>query len=697
MVADRTSDAIAHFIGLFGQKIEELRQREAYDTFKALRDDVELGPLHTVDAEVEQKFTLREAEIKPMPVPDSVEFRGELFTPLHSVSVPQDPVAPWTLEFTHAVPQVPLADGLRWTIGESEILRPDPVPLAPGSMITVVIQSVRLSDNDRLGEGTFRDPAQHAREMQELGALSLSVHAPGGFAPGEVPDTEAVSALAAALAAFAPAEAAGFETVLMRGDLMPLRLLNGHEAATLPAWDDLLPAHHRADSEDGGAAAAVAARDLPRGHSPDDMPDGHSLVTGGNLLVNEAHLSISLVDAPIIAVGGTWMSHDIISQVAAYRNHDTGTGASPAPGAVFQSVQVDTAASAATWQSGRDPEGAGPKWITMDVVKGDLYISSYVEQIIQLMDNDMFGLAVGAANSAFILGDNTLVNASALVTGGFAYDLILITGDFLQIDSIQQTLVLRDDDQIDIGPAAETVAASGGMVTDTGAAKAGAVQADKDVLIDGKPGPAAAPPATAVAGDEAHDSAADNLLMNQARLTTAGVDTQAELSASLAELLSDPDIGLREMQDRLMSDPALAGLEQARVLKIEGNLIQSNTVKQVIMASDNDDIGIAGAPAGMEVVAGSNALMNAATIAARGVDSQVMSETGYSELLIHQAGLIDEPELPQTPQTGLASEAVAFLMEDTKAGIAEKMADKFGPSTEHVAADAYDLMAGSVL
>ncbi|MGR3584747.1 MAG: hypothetical protein ACU0B8_10835, partial [Pseudooceanicola nanhaiensis] len=65
--------------------------------------------------------------------------------------------------------------------------------------------------------------------------------------------------------------------------------------------------------------------------------------------------------------------------------------------------------------------------------------------------------------------------------------------------------------------------------------------------------------------------------------------------------------------------------------------------------------------------------------------------------LIHQAGLIDEPELPQTPQTGLASEAVAFLMEDTKAGIAEKMADKFGPSTEHVAADAYDLMAGSVL
>ena len=185
--------------------------------------------------------------------------------------------------------------------------------------------------------------------------------------------------------------------------------------------------------------------------------------------------------------------------------------------------------------------------------------------------------------------------------------------------------------------------------------------------------------------------------MNQARLTTAGVDTQAELSASLAELLSDPDIGLREMQDRLMSDPALAGLEQARVLKIEGNLIQSNTVKQVIMASDNDDIGIAGAPAGMEVVAGSNALMNAATIAARGVDSEVMSETGYSERLIHQAGLIDEPELPQTPQTGLASEAVAFLMEDTKAGIDEKMADKFGPSAEHVAADAYDLMAGSVL
>jgi hypothetical protein len=164
------------------------------------------------------------------------------------------------------------------------------------------------------------------------------------------------------------------------------------------------------------------------------------------------------------------------------------------------------------------------------------------------------------------------------------------------------------------------------------------------------------------------------------------------MTASMADILASPSDDLDALREKLLNDPALAGLEQARVLKISGDLILSNTIKQTILASDRDDIRVDGAaPPGLDIVAGQNAMLNAAAISLWGVDSKVMSANeGYSDLLIHQARLVDEPGA-DTPDDALVTEAVAFLMDDIDATVAGKTADVAGKA-DLAAADAYDLM-----
>jgi hypothetical protein len=455
----------------------------------------------------------------------------------------------------------------------------------------------------------------------------------------------------------------------------------------VPDWNDLLPAYHQ-DKDD---TEGLAAWELPEGYRPDpDGPDGHSIVAGGNLLVNEAKIGLSYLDAPLIAVGGTWISLDIVSQVAVVSNQDAGVSVGDAGAtAVYQIVEVAAESKTAKWTTpGTAGADAPPMRISLEIVDGDLLVSNTIDQIIELLDNDAFASAILAANSAWILGANIVVNATSLVTAGFGYDLILIGGNFISIDTIHQTLVLLDDDVVTPGIAGAPATAS--FDTDRALATEGRAEAADGIAgLDRPPAPVeedagAAPTA---------DAAPDNLLVNKALLKTVGVDTAADLSESLAGILASPTDDLEALREKLLSDPALAGLEQARVLKINGDLILSNTINQTILASDRDDIHVEGqAPAGLDVVAGQNAMLNAAAISLWGVDSKVMTQTEvYSDLLIHQAGLVDEPASPEVTDPGLVNEAVAFLMDDIDATVTGKTADIEGKASL-ASVDSYDLL-----
>ena len=86
--------------------------------------------------------------------------------------------------------------------------------------------------------------------------------------------------------------------------------------------------------------------------------------------------------------------------------------------------------------------------------------------------------------------------------------------------------------------------------------------------------------------------------------------------------------------------------------------------EQVIVLADQDDVDLSGKHAAeTEIVAGSNALLNAANITKAGVDSVVMAGDGsYSDLLLHQASLLDLPDNEEIEE--LTNEAIAHLMEE---------------------------------
>ncbi|MCA0998068.1 hypothetical protein [Alloyangia pacifica] len=578
------------------------------------------------------------------------------------------------------------------------------------------------------------------------------------------------------------------------------QFVNGTRSDEAPEWTDLLPEYHRTEDASDSSDAGVAPRDLPQEAGVNrDFEDGHSLVTGGNQAVNEASISTAWVDAPVIAAGGTWIELDQIEQVAAVSNKDIGAQLDASQETtVTQIAEISETAAPITRQTEQiSGDGAAPKWLYLDRIDGDLIVSHHINQLIEAFDNDVFGVTIAASSSAFILGDNTLFNASHVLAVGLNYDQILVKGDFIEINAISQKLSLEDDDRIEglPEPKPDPVVAVPEAVPDTlpepvpeavpetpevtavpatpGAAVLGTVDGvpiEPDVLLvetetiserqvtEASAGTTSAPPdpqlapspreatsdapgtsiaeaATAamaeqmaeeldramdeaaeagvqledraetptaadiraeaehvpeeaeppeqedeppevadpdgsdtyaplaeVAADEAEAAPQGNMLLNEARIEKTGVDTSVEITETMSEIVAGMHDDMDILREKLLQDPALAGLEYARVLMVEGDLIQSRIVEQTTALTDNDDIRLPDAlPEEMELVIGQNALMNMASIDDIGIDSQVMAAEGaYSDLLIHQASLVDEP----VPESGdLLSEAVAFLAE----------------------------------
>jgi hypothetical protein len=260
-----------------------------------------------------------------------------------------------------------------------------------------------------------------------------------------------------------------------------------------------------------------------------------------------------------------------------------------------------------------------PSQIQIDWIQTDLIVSNFIQQTIDATDIDHIQTQINAATTLYTMGANQLVNVTDIVQLGSYYDLIMVGGDMVSVDMLYQTLVLVDD----------------------------------DVVTGGAPGPAGA--------------ADDNLLMNQASITTMGQDIDAAVQQNIANAMAHTAPDLTALEDALLNDPMFAGMEQMRVLKIDGDLLQLNIVDQVTMLADQDNVHLSGPHAAQtNVIAGSNALLNAASITKSGVDSTVMAANGsYSDLLLHQASLIDAPQT--NTGSDLANEAIAFLMDDPSA------------------------------
>ncbi|WP_170368777.1 type I secretion protein [Ruegeria arenilitoris] len=619
MSLDSITETIAHFIGTFQLTMEQAILRQQYEEFTALRRLAEVEGLEDpIRIVVKADLDLKPKDYDPLPYrfpepPADPQLPLPPAGPMLESSIQiGDPLAPGGF-----VPQseLPISVGPQFLM-----LQPQVVSDLIGSAVAYTFQTLVLRDNDTVGAGDFRDAAMLTAQAEAALDVAHSLHAMAvpSLAIPDYMTPEYLDTLVEQITTPMNGSVQGVTVHQFQGEDAEGIIVNGQHVSEAPVWSDLLPAYHQPEEAEENLVSQSYPAEWNQSEGPESH-EGHTVVNGGNLAINEVALNVGWVDAPFIAVGGQAISLTMISQVALVSDVDVGNTGSGAGTNVVQSAQIETEANPAPWLAGTSAVAGGagqPSFLTVDWIHGDLVVANFLKQVINATDIDHIQTEISASSTMYAMGGNQMVNVADIVQLGNYYDLIMIGGDMISVDMLFQTLVLMDDDLV-----------SGGLAGPAGGAN-------------------------------------ENLLMNQASVMTNGLDLQEALEENMAEAMTLNEMNMAALEDALLNDPMFAGMEQMRVLKIDGNLLQVNIIEQVTMLADQDDIFLSGPHgASTEVVAGSNAMLNAANINKLGVDSVVMAGQGaYSELLLHQASLIDLPENEIGPE--FANEAIAILMEE---------------------------------
>ncbi|WP_170351286.1 type I secretion protein [Ruegeria atlantica] len=617
MALDSITEQIAHFVGTFELTTEQARWRDFYEEFTALRKKAELEGLED-PARINVKANLKmdPGDYGPVPykfgpaqddVPPPTENSGLIDGADGS---PGPAVGPDAI-----LPED--APGFSSFVQMNIILEPEYITELIGSAVTYTVQKIHLIDNDVVGEGDFRDVEALMAQADALQSAALSLHAIStpSIHIQDYQSGEAVEQLIEQMQSPINLEIEGVTVHQFHGEDASGIIVNGEYVDEIPDFLELLPEHHKDDLEDEDAEDELAEA-LPAEWDQSEDPefeDGHSVVAGGNYAVNEVAVSVGWVDAPNIVVGGQAINLTAVSQVAVVSDVDQGAPGAQSDTHVVQSSNIATEANEASWVEHNVSDNPDQDPIVMiDWISGDLLVTNFIEQLIDATDIDHINTEISASSTAYTLGDNDMANVTNIIQLGSYYDVIIIGGDMVSIDVVNQTIVLLDNDVI-----------HGASPTD----------------------------------------AEDNLVMNQVSLTTEGEDTHEELSDNLASTVSLQEVDTDALEDALLNDPMFAGTEVVRVLKIEGDLLQINVIDQVTMLQDDDDVYVENSSGeGVSALGAGNALLNSANVTKMGIDSVVMAQEGeYSDVMLHQASLIDSPE---EENAELVNEAIAMLLED---------------------------------
>ncbi len=439
---------------------------------------------------------------------------------------------------------------------------------------------------------------------------------------------------------------------------------------------------------------------VPAGAGSDDAGDlGDEVVTGANLAVNEVAIAWQWLDAPVIVVKGDVVDLDVVVQHNLLRDRDTSnaeptaaaaadaaaspkapptpTSSTPASTTPASSLGTDPASAAAVAATSEpaapiakatpiaEPEpGAGPSeainaaritatstadddaatpgspaqpsTAVVKTVAGDVGLTNTVEQHSFVTDMDRTDVALSAAETTIGTGGNLTVNEAFFTEIGYRFDLIVVDGDMIKLDVVNQLNVLLDDDGIDA--------------------------------------PLGVPGAT---------TPQNNVVMNRADLSSHGVDTVTAMQDAFAAAAEQLREGASTLTPDVLADRLFAGKDMVAALHIQGDLMIANMIDQRTYLGDQDQVHLArdalAAPRGapVEVTTGANALLNAAKITEHGLDSVIMAGGDvYDDALIYQAGLIDTDEQPGAVDLpALANEAVAFLADGFTTPAAPDMAE----------------------
>ena len=654
MTLDKTSEIIAHFIGVFEQAEDGARLRDSAQGFDhSSRPDPSFDPLATIE------YLLRAPYENEGCYDGLSNFQfptnGAPFVPVASVLPLQTHGTMWLQsKISFAPDDFPSVKGGQVENGQSVIT----VSMTPGSTVVMGHQFNVLVDHDFLvGAGTmqFIAPEYFDAMLSSLTDVALGMSQdmignPLNIIPDAAGFGQALSAQYVSLAEDAP-DAAQI-TVVSGNDAFGVTI-NGAASQEMPQLDDMMPAYLQAGPADedsdvvappgvGGTAAAAGA--------VFDVDDGHSIVAGGNFTINEAIVSYSAVDAPVIAVMGDAICVVSISQINVIQNC-VSDGLPMQPDVAVNAAKIAARTSQIDTETAQETENTPqdfPQGWAVTRVEGDLMTVNWAHQYTFISDHDRAEVTFSGEDSFIGLGANIAVNQTTLLEFGVGYDLIIVGGQMIDMALISQTNILLDTDAI----------SHDGMW-----------------------------PATLSEGD--------NLTFNAASIDTLGIDSHIGMDSDFAQAGQDLASGSTTISADVAQSDYFAGNPYLNVLYIAGDLITVTAIAQTNIVGDADQISVelaeleAAADGPVTVTSGSNAVVNIASIMEYGMDSIVMvGGEVYDDVLLYQAELIETDADPlDVLQTPLANEAVAFLADD--------MADET-PTTDGVFAGQIDTSTTSV-
>lgn len=640
------TEMVAHMVGIFHTTLEEQRMRDAFEKFKAIAAaEPENDPLEALGIEFKAKYAL------------------EGFTPFlrYSDGPHTDPIndlaSPFFSDATYPILKLPpIVSGPNSdlpVIAMSGEARATFTLEPPSSIVVITFQDAYLTDNDMIllgdGDTVFTDPAEFLAQLQTYQSIAAAVASPVSsdmILPGENVTTDAI-ALHDKISTAEISTISGVAATMLRGAEAAGLHINGETVEEIPTLDSLMPAFKAEDIEEPDTTSddePAESKDdeyewpdpfdgLDPGYSDTslfEVEDGHAVVAGANLLVNEVIINASWLDAPVFSVMGDVVNLNIISQVNVLVDHDYGTF-----GELTASTAMNAAAFTATVTTPVPEEGEKVAGAAEDLglpsnwavtrIDGDLIAINQINQYSFVTDDDSAELIFGSTNTYIGMGDNTVINLTDLAELGYGYDLIMIGGSMISVNWISQVNVMMDND---------TVTVSGAFPADV--------------------------------------SGSDNLLFNSAIINSVGVDSYGEMQGNFASASNDFANGANTINESVSHDSVFEGTEILRVLYIEGDLTTVNWIEQTNVLGDSDQVHLAlenleattGATA--TITTGSNATINSATINEFGVDSKVaVNGDVYDDALLYQASLIDTDADPLgVAMPALANEAVAFLADD---------------------------------
>ena len=675
MQLDKITEAIAHFIGLFQIETEQARLRNDYLEFKALQAlDVAIQPDDHAGITFQSPYSFNDPDPGLHYVPAAPTIEPYKVLTSVAYAMPEIPVAGETPPVTYPGNVAPRFVQQDFESGV-RIIELTP----PGSVAVHISQINNLSDNDFVNVGT-NAVAFHSIGTPNLALDALLVDA-SHFNPidtasfGSAQDIGTfVTDAAAALNAFAAGVEAGqaengdapfspfgsTDGVSVQVDVSVIDependaiYINGRIFDEAPKLDDVLPAASPLvkDAVDtptetlpGGnhliqGVGSTATGETVHGQGGISFPTSVEINAGGNALLNSATLVNDALEGNVFAVAGNHFTLNAIIQINAWSDSDSigaslsgwGDAAHQAATAAFNIAEmqyIDTGSNAA---GSGDPAHLGfPKGWAITEIHGDFVSLNWIQQLNFMLDNDTSVVASSHGVTTKIgTGENQGFNDLSLADLGRYYDLILVGGNYYDVNMITQTNVLLDDDVVG--------ALAGFHTSGQGSASTG-----------------------------------DNLLWNDAKITSIGHDMTGALPTGFYDALHELAAGGKMLPASVLQDSAFQGLAGLKVLYISGSIYDLQYVSQTNVLGDADHIALAmneaqaGLDANWTVTTGSNALVNSAQI----VDVDPAGKTyfggdHYSDELLVQTDVIRTDHVLEAKDGDhLVNEAVAFLSDD---------------------------------